>query len=65
MAKGTSKQGIIAALHGMRDRPGRDIILGVVEYPIMMVIGEQDKRFTRHVAFGTGATDKKQNHFIP
>lgn len=42
VARATSKQGIIAALHGMRDRPGRDIILGVVEYPIMMVIGEQD-----------------------
>jgi len=42
IAKQTNKQGIIAALHGMRDRPGRDIILGLVEYPIMMVIGEQD-----------------------
>ena len=42
IAKGTSKRGIIAALHGMRDRPGRDLILGLVEYPIMMVIGEQD-----------------------
>ncbi|MGZ5198019.1 MAG: alpha/beta fold hydrolase [Kaistella sp.] len=42
IAKGTSKQGIIAALHGMKDRPRRDIILGLVEYPIMMVIGEHD-----------------------
>lgn len=42
IAKGTSKQGIVAALHGMRDRPGRDLILGLVEYPIMMVIGEHD-----------------------
>lgn len=42
IAKETSKRGIVAALHGMRDRPGRDIILGLVEYPIMMVIGEQD-----------------------
>lgn len=42
IAKETSRQGIVAALHGMRDRPGRDIILGLVEYPIMMVIGEQD-----------------------
>jgi pimeloyl-ACP methyl ester carboxylesterase len=38
----TDKKGIIAALHGMKDRPGRDIILGLVEYPIMMVIGELD-----------------------
>lgn len=42
IAKQTGKQGIVAALHGMRDRPGRDIILGLVEYPIMMVIGEHD-----------------------
>ena len=42
IAKGTSKQGIIAALHGMRDRKGRDLILGWVQYPIMMVIGELD-----------------------
>lgn len=42
IAKSTSKRGIIAALHGMRDRPGRDLILGLVEYPIMMVIGEHD-----------------------
>lgn len=42
IAKQTSRQGIIAALHGMRDRPSRDIILGLVEYPIMMVIGEHD-----------------------
>lgn len=42
IARGTSRQGIVAALYGMRDRPGRDIILGLVEYPIMMVIGEQD-----------------------
>ncbi|MBA3666077.1 MAG: alpha/beta hydrolase, partial [Bacteroidetes bacterium] len=42
VAKKTSKQGIIAALYGMRDRPRRDIILGLVDYPIMMVIGELD-----------------------
>lgn len=42
VARETSRRGIVAALNGMRDRPGRDIILGLVEYPIMMVIGEQD-----------------------
>jgi pimeloyl-ACP methyl ester carboxylesterase len=42
IARRTGRQGIIAALHGMRDRPGRDIILGLVTYPIMMVIGELD-----------------------
>ena len=42
IAKKTSRQGIVAALHGMRDRQSRDMILGMVHYPIMMVIGEQD-----------------------
>lgn len=42
IAKNTSKQGIVAALLGMRDRPARDIILGMVHYPVMMVIGELD-----------------------
>ena len=37
-----SKQSIIAALEGMKDRPNRDIILGMAHYPIMMVIGELD-----------------------
>jgi pimeloyl-ACP methyl ester carboxylesterase len=42
IAKKTSKKGIIAALHGMRDRIPRDIILRMVKYPILMVIGERD-----------------------
>jgi hypothetical protein len=32
----------VAALIGMRDRPARDIMLGLVDYPIMTVIGELD-----------------------
>jgi pimeloyl-ACP methyl ester carboxylesterase len=42
IARQTSRQGIVAALIGMKDRPSRDIILGLVEYPIMMVIGGLD-----------------------
>jgi pimeloyl-ACP methyl ester carboxylesterase len=42
IASKTPKQGIIAALEGMKDRPDRSIILGLVQYPIMMVIGEHD-----------------------
>jgi pimeloyl-ACP methyl ester carboxylesterase len=42
IAKSTKKEGIVAALLGMKDRPNRDIILGLVNYPIMMVIGEHD-----------------------
>jgi pimeloyl-ACP methyl ester carboxylesterase len=42
IAAKTSKQSIIASLEGMKDRPNRDIILGMAHYPIMMVIGELD-----------------------
>lgn len=42
IAAKTSKQSIIASLEGMKDRPNRDIILGMAHYPIMMVIGEHD-----------------------
>jgi pimeloyl-ACP methyl ester carboxylesterase len=43
IANQTSKQGMVAALHGMRDRTQRDLILGMVNYPVMMVIGRFDK----------------------
>jgi len=42
IASKISRYGIVAALHGMRDRSSRDLILGLVEYPILMVIGELD-----------------------
>lgn len=42
IALGTTKQGAVAALEGMKDRPNRDIILGMVSYPVMMIIGEHD-----------------------
>lgn len=42
IAKSTKKEGIVASLRGMKDRPSRDLILGLVTYPIMMVIGEHD-----------------------
>ena len=42
IASTTSKRSIIASLEGMKDRPNRDIILGMAHYPIMMVIGELD-----------------------
>lgn len=42
IAAKTSKQSIIAALEGMKDRPHRDMILGLAHFPVMMVIGEHD-----------------------
>jgi len=42
IALSTTKQGAVASLEGMKDRPNRDIILGMVSYPVMMIIGEHD-----------------------
>ncbi len=42
IAAKTSKQSIIASLEGMKDRPHRDMILGLAHFPVMMVIGEHD-----------------------
>lgn len=42
IANTVSKQSIIASLEGMIDRPNRDLILGMVSYPVMMIIGELD-----------------------
>lgn len=43
IASRVSKQAVIASLEGMKDRPNRDLVLGMVQYPVMMVIGELDK----------------------
>lgn len=42
IARTITPQGMIASLHGMRDRPSREMVLGMVHYPVMMVIGELD-----------------------
>lgn len=42
IARNTPRQGMAAALIGMRDRQGRDIVLGLVDYPVMSVIGGLD-----------------------
>lgn len=42
IAKKTSKQGIIAALEGMKERAEREIILRFAAYPILFIIGKED-----------------------
>jgi pimeloyl-ACP methyl ester carboxylesterase len=42
IAAKTSRQGIVAALRGMRDRPSRDVVLALAAFPVMMVAGEND-----------------------
>ena len=63
IASKISKQGIVAALYGMRDRQSRDIILGLVEYPIMMVIGEHDNVLSPNLLFEQ-STFIKHKHIL-
>lgn len=42
IALATSKQGIVAALEGMRIRLDREIILKFAPYPILFIIGKED-----------------------
>jgi pimeloyl-ACP methyl ester carboxylesterase len=60
IALATSKQGAVAALEGMKDRPNRDIILGLVEYPVMMVIGEHDNILSYQSLMEQANTIKKK-----
>lgn len=42
LALSMSKQGIIAALEGMKDRVEREIVLKFAPYPVLFIIGEKD-----------------------
>ena len=42
LALATSKQGIVAALEGMKNRIDREIILKFAPYPVLFIIGEED-----------------------
>ncbi|MBS1647157.1 MAG: alpha/beta hydrolase [Bacteroidetes bacterium] len=42
IAQKTSKQGLVAALEGMKKRPSRDVVLHFVPYPILFIIGKYD-----------------------
>jgi pimeloyl-ACP methyl ester carboxylesterase len=44
-ARKTPKQGIIAALEGMKERREREIVLRFCSYPIMFIIGSKDPVF--------------------
>jgi len=42
IALAVSKQGVIAALEGMKDRVDREIVLKFAPYPVLFIIGEKD-----------------------
>jgi pimeloyl-ACP methyl ester carboxylesterase len=42
IARNTSKQGIVNALAGMRERPSREKVIRGADYPVLFIIGKQD-----------------------
>ena len=42
IALNTSKEGIVAALKGMKERPSREMVLKNAKYPVLFIIGKQD-----------------------
>ena len=40
----TPKQGVVAALTGMKDRPSREILLKFPPFPVYIIAGAQDPR---------------------
>ncbi|MFI5149470.1 MAG: alpha/beta fold hydrolase [Bacteroidia bacterium] len=42
IAQGISRQGIVNALHGMKDRPKRDWVLQYSDYPVLYILGKHD-----------------------
>jgi len=42
IAANTYKEGIVAALRGMKDRPSREMVLKNAKYPVLFIIGKQD-----------------------
>ena len=61
-ARRTSRRGIIAALHGMRDREAKDKLLKSTDFPWMFVIGEHDKAL--QPATVLEQADKVKNKFV-
>ena len=42
IALGTPKEGIVAALMGMKERPSREMVLKNSKHPVLFIIGKQD-----------------------
>jgi len=54
-ASATSKEGIIAALKGMKNREGKMHVLARSEFPVLFIAGKDDKRIPLHDIFAMAA----------
>lgn len=61
IARKTSKQGVVAALEGMKERPNRDVILHYAKYPILFIIGKYDNLLPMQVLLDQAALTKRKN----
>ncbi len=63
-AMATPKQGIIAALEGMKIRINREIVLRFAPCPVFFVIGQQDKLLDFNVLIEQSKLNKKGSYFL-
>lgn len=64
MAAKTPKQGLVAALEGMKTRPDRDIILRFAPHPMFFIIGAEDPVFTLEKMMSQVEIPRDSGHLI-
>ncbi|MCX6182457.1 MAG: alpha/beta hydrolase [Bacteroidetes bacterium] len=60
----TPKQGIIAAINGMMQRPNREIIIKFSQYPVFFVIGKNDAVVPFEVAIQQCELAKEHSYYL-
>lgn len=61
---GTSKQGIVAALEGMKIRENRELVLKFAPCPVFFIIGKQDKLLNYEVLKEQSLLNEKGSYFL-
>ncbi len=60
----TTKQGIVAALNGMMQRPNREIIIKFSQYPVFFVIGKNDTVVSYQQAIDQCQLAKQHSYYL-
>jgi pimeloyl-ACP methyl ester carboxylesterase len=63
-ARAISRQGIVNALEGMKDRPKRDWVLQYAHYPVLFIIGKEDRVIPFEMALEQARTTPKAGILI-
>jgi pimeloyl-ACP methyl ester carboxylesterase len=64
LALNTSKQGIVAALEGMKNRVDREIIIKFAPYPVCYIIGEKDNILPYKDLLAQASLSENGNHLL-